>query len=260
MKQGSFRAVCLILLAWTAIFSAFGDENTVNSETVLIDAFDGSTTHTWKAEGKDRTYEFEWRTDASKFTTKTDEAAYPRLTYVPTFPQALFGRTPPEDDQRSLGIWGKFDRKGYNWIDLYPVAAGGAEDAEPFEIPLPGRVQYLDFWLWGSNLNFYIEAYVRDSQGVVYPIRVGNLNFAGWKNLRVNIPPNIPQSKRVLPRLAGLTFVKFRITTQPIEQVDNFYVYLDHFKILTDTFESLYDGNDLGDPDYVQELWSASNN
>jgi hypothetical protein len=44
-----------------------------------------------------------------------------------------------------------------------------------------------------------------------------------------------------------------------MERVDNFYVYLDQFKVLTDTFESFYDGDELADPDRVQELWSSNN-
>ena len=67
------------------------------------------------------------------------------------------------------------------------------------------------------------------------------------------------QQKRILPHLASLTFVKFRIWTAPMERVDNFYVYFNQFKILTDTFESYYDGNDLADPSKVQELWATNN-
>jgi hypothetical protein len=133
----------------------------------------------------------------------------------------------------------------------------GSEDL--FEIPLPGRVSYLDMWVWGSNLDYYIEAYIRDFQGVVHNIRMGNIGYTGWKNLRGRIPNNIAQAKRVLPRRAGLTFVKFRIWTQPTEPVNDFYIYIDQFKILTDMFESLYDGDELADPERVQELWASSN-
>jgi hypothetical protein len=75
--------------------------------------------------------------------------------------------------------------------------------------------------------------------------------------LRAHIPNSIPQGKRILPRLAGLKFVKFRILTQPMEQVADFYIYFKQFKILTDMFESLYDGDDLADPDHVQEIWAS---
>ena len=246
----------LVFLGLTG-FSAFGDENTVDYTSIILETFDGDSAHEWEFGGRTYTYDFEWRTDASKFATKIDEEAYPKLAYIPSWPMAVFGTNRDGKDINSLGIWGKFDRRGYNWIDVYPVLAGAGEDGEDeiFEIPIPGRINYLDMWVWGSNLNYYLEAYFRDHQGVVYNLYMGNLAFQGWKNLRTRIPTSIPQSKRILPRLAGLTFVKFRIWTTPVERVDNFYVYFKQMKVLTDTFESLFDGDELADPERVQELW-----
>jgi hypothetical protein len=172
---------------------------------------------------------------------------------------ALYGTNRNNLELYSLGIWGKFDRRGYNWMDVYPCVPGSGqngEDPEAFEIPIPGRIQYLDMWVWGSNLNYYLEAYFRDYQGVVHPLHMGSLAYQGWRNLRVRIPTNIPQSKRILPRYAGLSFVKFRIWTTPMERVDNFYVYFNQMKILTDIFETLFDGDELADPNNVQELWA----
>ena len=262
MKQGSFRAVRLIifLLVMTGLagFSAFGDEKTVDFESIVLETFDGDTAHKWTFGGKEYEFNFEWKADASKFSSKIDDETYPKLAYIPSWPMALFGTNRDGRDLKSLGIWGKFDRRGYNWIDIYPVLTGSESDEEEpqiFEIPVPGRIQYLDMWVWGSNLNYYMEAYFRDHQGVVHNLYMGSLAYQGWKNLRTRIPTNIPQSKRILPRYAGLTFVKFRIWTTPMERVDNFYVYFDQMKVLTDTFESLYDGDELADPERVQELW-----
>ena len=268
MKQGSFRAVRLIIFLFVmfglTLPSVFGDENTVDLESIVLEPFNGDTAHEWVFGGKTFKYDFEWKVDASKFASHIKDESYPKLTYVPSWPMALFGSNRENREINSLGVWGKFDRRGYNWIDLYPVKTGGGdgdnknkdEEPEHFEIPIPGRINYLDMWVWGSNLNYYIEAYFRDHQGVVYSLYMGNLAYQGWKNLRVRIPTNIPQTKRVLPRLAGLTFVKFRLWTTPVERVDNFYVYFKQMKVLTDTFESLYDGDDLADPDRVQELWT----
>jgi hypothetical protein len=245
MKHGSFRAVGLIAWAFITVITAFGDESTVSYESFILESFDGDSNYTWKL-------------DASKFATKTDNETFPQLSFVSTWPAALFGSNREGKELKSLGIWGRFDRRGYNWIDVYPVAADGGDDAGPAEIPIPGRVQYLDLWVWGSNLNYYIEVYVRDYQGVVHVINLGHIAYGGWKNLRVRMPNHIRQAKRVLPSLASLQFVKFRIWTQPTEPVNNFYVYFDQFKILTDTFEMLYDGDELADPTRIQELWEAA--
>jgi hypothetical protein len=103
-----------------------------------------------------------------------------------------------------------------------------------------------------------MEAYVRDFNGVIHGINMGTLAFTGWKNLRIQIPNNIRQGKRTIPRYAGMTFVKFRIWTTPMERVDNFYVYFNQMKVLTDTFETLFDGDDLADPDLVQKFWAQN--
>jgi hypothetical protein len=265
MKQGSFRAVRLVIFLLVmfslAAVSTFGDENVVDYLSVILEPFNGETSHEWSYGGRTYSYDFEWALDASKFATNINNNPFPKLTYVPSWPMALFGTNREGRDIKSIGIWGRFDRRGYNWVDLYPIKVGSADSEdgpEPFEIPIPGRLNYLDLWVWGSNLNFYLEAYFRDYQGVVYTINMGDLYYTGWKNLRVRIPTNIPQSKRVLPRLAGLTFVKFRIWTTPGERVDNFYVYFNQMKILTDIFETLYDGDELGDPDQVRKLWAQN--
>ena len=265
MKQGSFRAVrllviMLIMMSMT-VFTVIGDENTVDFLSIILDPFDGTTVQEWSFAGRTHSYEFEWKLDASRFATRIGDDIYPKQTFVSAFPMALYGSNRDGKDIRSLGIHGRFDRRGYNWIDVYPALVGTGGDGEdpiPFEIPIPGRIHFLDMWVWGSNLNYYLEAYYRDHQGVIYALNMGSLGFTGWKNLRTRIPTSIPQSRRTLPRLAGLTFVKFRIWTTPFERVDNFYVYFNQMKVLTDTFETLFDGNDLADPDFVQNLWAQN--
>ena len=252
MKQGSFsfiRVAACLFLTFVAVFSSFGDEFTVQLESIILENFNGDSEYTWKI-------------DASKFATKTDEESFPKLGYIDAWPVAAFGYNRNGDqDIKSLGIHGRFDRRGYNWIDLYPVKGGDDEDADdPVEIPIPGRVRNIDMWVWGANLDYYMEVYLRDLNGVVHNVRFGSIGHMGWKNIRANVPTNIAQSRRILPRKAGLTFVKFRIWTQPTEKVGDFYVYFKQLKVLTDVFESLFDGNDLANPDYVQELWANVGN
>ena len=240
MKQQGFKIICLIILACIMVFSGFANESTVNFETRILETFNG---------GSDSQYV--WRTQASRFITE----GFPRTTFVDAWPISAFGNNRDGELLRSFGINGRFDRQGYNWIDVYPVLASDP-DAGPYEIPIPGKVINMDMWVWGANLRYYIEVYVRDYRGVVHNLRLGEIAFPGWRNLRVNIPTNIPQDRRTLPSYAGLSLVKFRIWTQPVERVDNFYVYFKQLKILTNTFDGLFDGNDLADPANVDRLWS----
>ena len=245
MKHGSFKIFCILILICFVAIPGFSDESTVSLESRILESFNGDSDYIWK-------------TDASRFITKTDEMEFPQLAYVEAYPIAIFGHNRGGDPIRSLGIHCRFDRRGYNWLDIFPTTEDS--DGEPIEIPMPGRVRSADMWVWGSNHNFYIEMYVRDNEGVVHNIRLGDIGFQGWRNISANIPNHIRQGKRLLPRHAPLTFVKFRLWTQPTEKVGDFYVYFKNFKILTDMFEAFFDGDDLANPDRVQELWAEAAN
>ncbi|MCL2265080.1 MAG: flagellar filament outer layer protein FlaA [Treponema sp.] len=257
MKQGSFKIICLIVWACITVFPGFTlDDNFVSFETRVLETFNGANDDPYV-----------WKTQASRFasavrdnngnvvtTNDGSEDKYPKIGYVDAWPIAAFGNK-PADGTRSLGIHGQFDRRGYNWIDLYPVLAGDSSEA-PYEIQIPGRVANIDMWIWGANLRYYVEIFLRDYRGVIHTLRIADIAHVGWKNHRVNVPTNIPQARPTLPSYAGLKFVKFRIWTQPVERVDNFYIYVKQLKVLTDVLENLFDGNDLADPDYVDSIWS----
>lgn len=263
MKQGSFKAMRLLVFLFftlsVTVFSVSAD--TINLQSIVLEPFDGETTRQWSVGGRTFVHEFEWRADASRFASVVDGVAFPQLSFVQAWPMALFGTNREGRDIRSLGLWGRFDRRGHNWIDIYPIVPGSDADGEmptPFEIPIPGQVRYLDMWVWGSNLMYNLEVFVRDHQGIVHGIPMGSLAFPGWRNLRVRIPNHIQQTQRVLPTFQGLQFVKFRIWTTPTERVDNFFIYFNNLQILTDVFETLFDGNELADPSRVQELWGQA--
>jgi len=243
------------------VFSLSANQPTVNLQSIVLDTFDGETTRQWTVGGRTFTHEFEWRVDASRFASTIDGQSFPQLGFIQAWPMALFGPNREGRDIRSLGVWGRFDRRGYNWIDIFPSVVGsgaGDDPPTPFEIPIPGQIRYLDMWVWGSNLNYYMEVYFRDHRGIVHVVPMGSLSFQGWQNMRVRIPNHIPQSRVVLPRVSGLSLVKFRVWTTPVERVDNFFIYFNQLQVLTDIFESLFDGSDLADPGIVQELWGQA--
>lgn len=258
MKQRVAKAICLsavVLFLLTAV-TAFAEDRTVNLESIVVQSFDNPDEQPWFVIG-------------SKFAT----AGYPKLAYVNQWPLSLHGSNPRNRDQlRALGLATLFDRREYNWVDIIPGTKSG-EGANvsyaPIEIPLPGRVSMIDLWVWSGNYDYYLEAYVRDFKGIVHTIPMGNLTHVGWRNFRANIPSSIPQSKKYLPRTERLTFVKFRLWTRPTEIVaapvradapdheKAIYFYFDHFKVLTDTFESLFDGDSLTDPEFLKDTWAS---
>jgi len=254
MKQRIARAflLCLVLVSLTGAGYLFADENTVNLESKVVALspekdLNGNVLYgTWDVMG-------------SKFSAK----GFPAKADVKTWPVAVYGASPENKDLKSLGVAMLFDRKEYNWVDIIP----GTKD-KPIELPLPGRVKMIDLWVWSGNYNYYLEAFIRDFKGIVHTVPMGDLNFAGWKNLRVNVPDNIPQSKKYLPRKESMSLVKFRIWTRPNEIVaalvnnpdatdmdKSIKFYFHNIKVLTDTFETLFDGDTLTDPAFLKEAW-----
>jgi hypothetical protein len=246
MKQNVFRALLAtaILLSLAGVGSLFADENTVNLESRVIQDFSKPEAQNWFVLG-------------SKFST----GDFPHYGFANVWPAAIYGVNSQVKDAKSLGVAMLFNRKEYNWVDVAP----GTPD-KPKELPMPGRVKMIDMWVWSGNFDYYMEAFVRDFKGIVHVIPMGNLSFVGWKNLRVNVPETIPQSKKYLPKGEPLKLVKFRIWTRPTEVVMipgtqgmkeldmavKFYFH--NIKVLTDTFEALYDGDNATSPDIYKDL------
>jgi len=267
MKQGSLKFICLIIWACITVLSVHGQYRAENLNNWVLETFNGNGDSIYK-----------WKTEASKFITRTGDVAYPQTSYINAWPSQAFRAGRVEGAPRSLGINASFDRRGYNWVDIYPVLADDP-DEKPVGIPIPGRMKRMDMWVWGSNLRYYMEVYFRDYQGVVHILYFGSVYFKGWQNISVNIPTNLNQTVwtesepirrareigkdigdqpqiRDEPTYPSLHFVKFRLWTQPPERVDNFYIYFKQLKILTDINEALFDGSDLADPLNIQRLWA----
>jgi len=269
MTQGKFKAIfSFVIIGIFAIPLAFADSNTIEMESRILDNFDG-TPYTVGGEQ----YHYTWKAVASKFTTKNGAQVFPIYQIVDTAPTTLARIAQSEGKTaKSFGVQGCFDRRGYNWIDIYPTITGG--DGSPTEIPLLGRTRALDLWVWGSNLRYYFEAYIRDNQGMIHVIPMGSLYYEGWKNLRATIPESIPMVSKIIPRSTSLTtFVKFRLWTSPGERtfldvkrdargnilsIIPFYLYIAQVKVLSDVYETVYDGDALADPTETEKIWSES--
>ncbi len=240
MRRGVLLTVCLaMLLVFLTPTLVIADEQTVNLESRILESFDPETRTT------------EWLVRGSKFVSE----GFPKQTYAETWPEALFGANREDRELEVLGAHFKFDRQGYNYIEFIPVKEDEEGNTVPNPIQIPGRVQQFDLWVWGSDFDYYMEAHLQDWRGVVHTLQLGDLNFVGWRNLRVGIPSYIPQSQRYAPYLEGLKLIKLVVWTKPVERVHNCYIYLDQLKVLTDVFVTRFDGDALAQPDRVNDIW-----
>jgi len=256
MRRGCLLISGLLVLLTLSTGFLFADEKTLKLESVVIESFDGPGVSTYYDGSA-----VNWQVRGSKFSTE----GWPRMAYVANeWPDDLFGPNPENAEELGvIGINTRFDRLGYNQVELIPgVGEGDNWVAKP--IDLPGRVKTVDMWVWGSNFKYSIEMHFMDFQGLAYRLDLiqsddkrnpGSINFFGWKNMYLDIPNYIKQNVHYKPEQRGLRLTKIVIHTHPSEKVDNFYVYLDHIKVLTDKHESFYDGFGLTDPDKISEIW-----
>ena len=244
MKRSVSLLVFLALFYTLIALSVSADEVTQNLESVIIENFDDPNAR-------------QWNVQASKFVAD----GLPLVTYAESYPEALFGRNNQGLDLKVLGVKAAYDRKGYNYLEIYPVEEDSSGVLVPDPITLPGRVMQFDLWVWGSNYDFYIEVHLRDYVGRMHVLQLGELQYVGWRNLKTVIPPYVPQAGGYISEggfLKTLELVKLVIWTKPTENVNGFNVYLDQLKILTDTFVSRFDGDDLADPEKVNDIWASA--
>ena len=233
MKKGLILFASFALLLTVGI-PALSQAPSRSVETVMIDDFDGTNDAvTWT-----------WNVQASRFVTEN----YPIINTFEAMPNSLKAVTNPEDTHKVIGVKTKFDRKGDNWIEIYPE-----KDGKPYEIPFRGNVKTLDFWVWGAHYLYFLDVLVRDADGRIHIIHAGNLAFDGWRNIIVDIPTYIRQHSRLRSGPEQMTFVAFRITTDPAEYVDHYVVYFDHFKYSTGALAYIFDGYELQKADFGDE-------
>ena len=242
MRKGSILLICLMLLLSLLLpVGVLADSQTVNLESKVLETFDPGTKTT------------DWLVVGSKFTTK----GYPKQVYTKAWTEALYGANLENKDYQVLGIHVKWDRKGYNNIEIIPVKKDDKGNIVPNPIPIPGDVKNLDLWVWCSRYDYYMDVHLRDANGVVHVLRLGSLNAVGWKNLSTDIPTYIRQSAVHVPFLKNLELVKLVIWTKPEEKVNDYYVYIDQIKVLTDMFITRFDGDSLASPKSIQKVWEG---
>lgn len=232
MKKGFVVLINVALLSMIAL-PMFSQPSTKSVETFVMDSFD-------KEDG-----EWTWAVNASRFIAE----GYPKSGLFDGIPNSLKPlRRPDDGDPKVFGVQAAFNRKGDNWFEVYPE-----KDGKPYEPEFVGTVKQLDFWVWGANYNYKLEVIIRDSAGVVHVLRAGNLMFNGWRNVVVSIPGWLSQHSRMRNGRPNLTFVGFRVRSDPEEYVDNFPIFFDQLKYSTYSLSNIFDGYELKDADFGGE-------
>jgi len=181
-----------------------------------------------------------WHAEGSKYT----KTGFPQWqAKIENWPTSLFGQKGDPNNKYCFGVRTSYYRMGYNYLWILPK--------EPIKIPGIAKSFYI--WVWGANFAYDFELQLTDYTGISYSLPGGKLNYLGWKIIRIDVPNYIPQQQIQLPRIKNVLFEKFIIWTSPGAPLENFYIYLDHFSVLTDIALETYDGDSLNN---VDQIWT----
>ncbi len=164
------------------------------------------------------------------------------------------------EKKKCLGVHFRFKYPGYNSVHILPPLevqwddpgkkvttydARTGKEIQERALQLPGRVKGISVWIHGRGNDFYLEGWIKDWRGEVHIVKFGSLNFVGWRPLRAYIPRYVPQSIQSYPQTKIMKLMRFVIRATPEATTEDVYVFLDQFKVLTDTFEVNFDGQEL---------------
>nr|WP_167884270.1 flagellar filament outer layer protein FlaA [Leptospira idonii] len=136
-----------------------------------------------------------------------------------------------------LGVKTHFASKGFDRVELLP----------PHEFIIKGKVRQISVWVLGRKYRHTLYAKFRDYKDTTHNVRLGKLDFFGWRKLTATIPGFIPQSTRFALLDKNLHFVSLFVTSDVHEVAGDFYFYVDDLQVRTDRSESKYPGSEIKD-------------
>jgi hypothetical protein len=141
-------------------------------------------------------------------------------------------------NENVIGVKSYFVDRGYDRVEVLP----------PNEYIIKGKAKELKVWALGRKLRHTLYVKLRDYRGRLHKLKIGNLDFWGWRELTLVIPGWLPQSSSYAMLDKNLHFVSFFVESDRFEAPGTFYFYLDNFRIITDLSEF------TGDT-YIKDTW-----
>ena len=126
-----------------------------------------------------------------------------------------------------LGVKTYFMDRGFDRVEVFP----------PNEYIVRGKAREMKMWVLGRKKRHTLFVKLRDYKGNLHKIKIGRLDFWGWKEMSVIIPGWLPQSAGYAVLDKNLHFVSFFVESDKFEVPGTFYFYVDQFRVITDLSE-----------------------
>ncbi len=158
------------------------------------------------------------------------------------------GEAPPQDENYSLaqspdnpnhilGIKSYFDNMGFDRVEV--------KAAQDYKIT--GKARQFSIWVLGRNYKHFLWIRLKDYRGKIHKLRIGRLDFYGWKKMTVLVPGWLPQSTRYSLLGKNLLFQSVFVVSDYKEPVGEFYFYVDALKVIVDRDDMNYPGSEIKD-------------
>lgn len=151
--------------------------------------------------------------------------------------EALSVEVDPNNPNHILGVKTYFVNRGFDRVEVKP----------PHPYVLKGKVRQFSIWVLGRNYRHTMYLKIRDYRGTLHKIRLGRLDFFGWRKFTVAVPGWIPQSTRFSLIDKNLHFLSVFVVSDTHEVGGEFYFYIDGLKALVDRSELVYPGSEIKD-------------
>jgi len=126
-----------------------------------------------------------------------------------------------------LGVKSYFLDRGFDRVETFP----------PNEYIIRGKAREMKMWVLGRKKRHTLFVKLRDYRGDIHKLKIGRLDFWGWKELSVIVPGWLPQLSSYALLDKNLHFVSFFVESDLYEVPGTFYFYLDQFRVVTDLSE-----------------------
>jgi hypothetical protein len=126
-----------------------------------------------------------------------------------------------------LGVKTYFMDRGFDRVEVFP----------PNEYIIRGKAKEIRVWVLGRKFRHTLYVKLRDYKGDIHKLKIGRLDFWGWREMSVIIPGWLPQSSNYAVMDKNLHFVSFFVESDKFEAPGPFYFYLDQFRVVTDLSE-----------------------
>jgi len=165
--------------------------------------------------------------------------------------------------EKILGLKFKFRYPGPNSVSLLAPKEVDWKDKKPYlrmnyatgkeeqlrGLQLPGNAKAVSIWVHGRGNPYDLEAWLEDHRGDTHILKFGSINFVGWRPMKAYIPASVPQTYESYPQTKVTRITRLVLRAQayrPTEElITDTYFFFDQMKVLTDTYEVNFDGEDL---------------